>query len=114
MCVDSRDRTYEYGEFKRTRTFDDCADVCVKDVPSSLLSSFRGIDFDCKEETCRCLYDSGTLSTRNSGRFDRTSTRERGDGSIASTTRKRDFYCGSLVGMMEENEEEEEFTAAVE
>ena len=86
MCVDSRDRTYEYGEFKRTRTFDDCADVCVKDVPSSLLSSFRGIDFDCKEETCRCLYDSGTLSNRNSGRFDRTSTRERGDGSIASST----------------------------
>ena len=65
-----------------------------------LLSS---VDFDCKEETCRCLYDSGTLSNRNSGRFDRTSTRERGDGSIASTTRKRDFYCGSLVGMMGED-----------
>ena len=48
-----------------------------------LLSS---VDFDCKEETCRCLYDSGTLSNRNSGRFDRTSTRERGDGSIASST----------------------------
>ncbi|KAL7547700.1 hypothetical protein ACHAWF_010975 [Thalassiosira exigua] len=97
QCVDRRDRRYEYGQFRRVRNFEDCADKCVKDVSRSLLDNFRGIDYDCDSSTCQCLYDSGTLSSRSSNSFDRTNRNNRGTGPIDGTKRKRGFYCGELV-----------------
>ena len=41
--------------------FSDCADACVKDVSSALLDSFRGYDWNCKDEKCSCVSVSWTL-----------------------------------------------------
>lgn len=98
QCVDSDNRRYEYGQFDSVREFSDCAEACVKDVRSELLDSFRGFDWNCSKRECRCLYDRGTLSNRNSGRFDRTNRDERGRGSIEGTSDERDMYCGKLAG----------------
>merc|ERR1712130_151505 len=72
QCTDIDGRLYEYGEFKKIKNFSDCADACVEDTRSSLLDSLRGYDYDCYEGKCRCLYDRGTLDSRNSGTFNRT------------------------------------------
>lgn len=100
QCVDTRDRVYEWGQFNNCRNFSQCADMCVNSVSSSLAfdSGFRGYDFDCDQQVCRCLYDSGTLNSRNSGRFNRVNRNEPGRGSISGTTRKRSTFCGKLVG----------------
>ena len=66
--------------------------------------SFRGIDFDCRYSECRCLFDQGTLDSRNSGDFDRTERNQNGYGSIdgaRSTKRSSDIYCGKRVGAEE-------------
>lgn len=97
-CVDRRDHLYEFGQFDDVREFSHCADKCVKDVRSSLLDSFRGYDWNCKNERCRCLYDEGTLDSRNSGNFDRTNRNERGAGSIEGTTRSDNYFCAKLAG----------------
>ena len=99
-CVDNRDRAYEFGQFDNTNRFSDCAEKCVNETPNDLATSdtFRGFDFDCNRRTCRCLYDEGTLDSRNSGRFDRTNRNENGRGSISGTSRRTYFYCGILVG----------------
>ena len=74
--------------------------MCVNDVRSSLAmgGNFRGFDYECSRRRCRCLYDAGTLDSRNSGRFNRTNRDERGRNSIDGTTKRSDFYCGKLVG----------------
>jgi len=71
--------------------------VCVKDVRSSLLENFRGFDWDCKKERCRCLYDEGTLDSRNSGNFERTNRNEEGSGRVRQAKKKDDMYCGKLT-----------------
>jgi len=100
MCVDSENRRYEWGEFPNVRDFSACAEKCVNGVKEELAtgSSFRGYDFDCARSTCRCLYDEGTLDSRNSGRFDRTNRNLPGEGSIAGSTTKKATYCAKLVG----------------
>ena len=70
----------------------------MKDVRSSLLDSFRGYDWDCDSNRCRCLYDRGTLDSRNSGRFDRTNRSERGYGSVDGATFKDRSHCAKLAG----------------
>lgn len=97
-CVDRKDRRYEYGQFDKVREFSQCADACVKDVRSSLLDSLRGYDWNCEKERCRCLYDKGTLDSRNSGNFDRTNRDERGDGPIEGATKSDDYFCAELEG----------------
>jgi len=97
-CVDRRSNLYEYGQFDKVKEFSDCAEACVNDVRSSLLESFRGYDWDCKRELCRCLYDRGALDSRNSDRFDRTNRSNSGDGSIEGTEDSRDYYCAKLAG----------------
>ncbi|KAL7528676.1 hypothetical protein ACHAWF_002660 [Thalassiosira exigua] len=111
-CVDRRDRPYEYGSFRRVRSFEDCAEYCVKDVPRRLLESFRGIDFDCNSSSCRCLYDSGSLSNRMRSGFDRVNRNNRGRGPVEGAERRRGVYCGKLVeseGMSEVTGAEVEF-----
>eukprot|EP00571_Detonula_confervacea_P010486 CAMPEP_0172305220 /NCGR_PEP_ID=MMETSP1058-20130122/6552_1 /TAXON_ID=83371 /ORGANISM="Detonula confervacea, Strain CCMP 353" /LENGTH=228 /DNA_ID=CAMNT_0013016749 /DNA_START=93 /DNA_END=779 /DNA_ORIENTATION=- len=98
QCVDTRDNLYEYGQFDKIREFSDCADACVEDVHPHLLDFFRGYDWDCKNQKCRCLYDKGTLDSRNSARFDRTNRVERGRGPIEGTTKKDSYYCARLSG----------------
>mmetsp|Transcript_15407 Transcript_15407/g.33376 ORF Transcript_15407/g.33376 Transcript_15407/m.33376 type:complete len:273 (+) Transcript_15407:75-893(+) len=55
QCVDTRDNLYEYGQFDKIREFSDCADACVEDVHPHLLDFFRGYDWDCKNQKCRCV-----------------------------------------------------------
>merc|ERR1712130_235849 len=59
-CVDGKNRVYSWGEFKNVKDFSKCANKCVKDVRSSLLSNFQGFNWDCKKKTCRCLYNRDT------------------------------------------------------
>mmetsp|Transcript_33045 Transcript_33045/g.60940 ORF Transcript_33045/g.60940 Transcript_33045/m.60940 type:complete len:301 (+) Transcript_33045:2-904(+) len=98
QCVDKNEDLYEWGQFDKIEEFSDCADACVRDVRSELLDSFRGYDWDCRDEKCRCLYDKGTLDSRNGGRFDRTNRNEYGKGKIEGTTKKTDYYCAKLAG----------------
>ena len=89
-CRDGSGQRYEYGEIDNIDNFDDCAETCVQDVPSALLSHFRGIDFVCENkdrDSCRCLYDAGTLennarSVASDGVFDSTNTDGTGKGSV--------------------------------
>jgi len=85
-----------------TTDFSDCAEKCVNTVPSSLINggSFRGFDYDCSRRECQCLYDMGTLNSRNADRFERTrqGTRFRATGSISGTTPRSSVFCGKLVG----------------
>jgi len=99
-CVDSRDQLYEYGQFVDTLDFSECADLCVNSVPSNLAfsSSFRGFDFECASATCNCLYDAGTLDSKNSNSFSRINKSPTGRGSISGTTPRSSAYCGKLVG----------------
>jgi len=97
-CVDKNRNLYEYGQFDRVKEFSDCAEACVNDVRSKLLDNFRGYDWDCSNRKCRCLYDKGTLDSRNSGRFDRTNRNESGRGSVEGTEKKSDYYCAKLAG----------------
>lgn len=103
QCVDGDDQLYEYGQFNNVYDFTECANVCVKKVSSELIDSgsFQGIDFDCRRNECRCLYDAGTLDRRNSRRFERTNRNEYGYGSIDGARidrSSRDIYCGKLAG----------------
>lgn len=100
QCVDIYGRTYQWGQFNNCQSFSECADLCVNNAPGSLAAngSFRGYDFDCEQSVCRCLYDSGTLNNKNSGRFNRVNRNEPGRGSISGATRKKYSYCGKLVG----------------
>ena len=74
----------------------------MNNVPSSLAfdTAFRGFDYDCSRRECQCLYDAGTLNSRNAGRFERTreGTRFRATGSISGTTPRSSVFCGKLVG----------------
>ncbi len=98
-CRDENGNRYEYGEIDGVDNFDDCAATCVQDVPSSLLSHFRGIDFVCQrtpgmqqdystqQDSCRCLFDAGTLesnsrSVATDGVFDSTNTDGTGTGAV--------------------------------
>lgn len=100
QCVDNRDRNYEWGEYNKVDNFSACAELCVNNTPESLVTggTFRGYDYDCDSRLCRCLYDAGTLDSRNSGRFERTNRNGTGEGSISDTTQKRSYYCAKLVG----------------
>ena len=85
---------------RSVQNFSACAELCVNDVPDSLAfdGNFRGYDYDCDSMTCNCLYDAGTLDSRNGGRFDRTNRNEPGQGSITGTSNMGGVYCGKLVG----------------
>ncbi|KAL7546505.1 hypothetical protein ACHAWF_010643, partial [Thalassiosira exigua] len=98
QCVDKDGYLYEYGQFNKVKKFSDCADACVKGTRSSLLYSLRGYDYDCYENRCRCLYDRGTLDSRNSGSFNRTNRNEKGKGKVEGTRKKNDFNCAKLAG----------------
>lgn len=100
QCVDDQDRGYEWGEFGSCTNFSECAERCVNDTLGDLAfaGGFRGFDFDCSNRRCRCLYDAGTLDSRNSGRFDRSDRNLPGEGSISGTARRSSYYCGKLVG----------------
>lgn len=111
--MDEDNLLYEYGEFRYVNNFENCASVCVQLVQPNLLNggSFQGIDYDCTDRTCRCLYSSGALNNRNSGNFYRTSTIQRGEGAITSTLKRSGFYCGKLAGASEEEAATEVSTA---
>ena len=104
ISVDRDKELYQYGLFRKVYDFSECADACVNDVSRSLLTSgeFQGIEFDCKRNECRCLYNEGTLNSRNSDRFDRTSRSGLyGYGAIEGgrkTSSTKDMYCGKLAG----------------
>ena len=76
----------------------DCADLCVNDVNDYLASELLGFDYDCRYETCRCLYSRGTLDKNRNYNFQRTNTRLPGEGSIETTRSKDEFFCFKLVG----------------
>ncbi|KAL7549767.1 hypothetical protein ACHAWF_013030 [Thalassiosira exigua] len=89
--------------FSEVYGFEDCADACIRDVPYNLIDSgdFQGIEFDCRHNECRCLYNEGTLSKRNSRVFDATDASESGYGEISGAERNRasnGIYCGNLAG----------------
>ena len=95
-CVDRNRQLYEYGQFRGVSSFDSCARTCVNHVPRSLLRNFQGIDYNCEAKACNCLYDKGTLNKRNSGKFDRTVTRNlNGRGRVRDTRFAKGFACGS-------------------
>jgi len=96
--VDEDDDLYEYGEFKNVKKFSDCAEACVNDVRSELLDGFRGYDYICGEDKCRCLYDKGTLNSRNGSSFYRTNRNEYGYGSVSGSEKEKDCYCAKLSG----------------
>merc|ERR1711983_44747 len=101
-CTDKDDRTYQYGQFKDVKTFSKCAEMCVEDVRSDMLDSFRGIDFKCKDEECNCLYDRGALDdggSRSRDRYDRTNrdSDKRGKGKVKGTKYDDDTFCGELT-----------------
>ena len=110
QCIDSLGRVYQWGRFTNIRSFEDCAEVCVKESPIELINDgvFRGFNFDCKKSQCMCLFDEGELDrlSNNKRSVFRGGTNRRGDG-YDSIDRNRglyapDIYCGSLVGFMEE------------
>ena len=110
QCIDSRGEVYQRGRFTNIRSFEDCAEVCVKESPIELINDgvFRGFNFDCKKSQCMCLFDEGELDrlSNNKRSVFRGGTNRRGDG-YDSIDRNRglyapDIYCGSLVGFMEE------------
>ena len=89
------------GQWDNVFNFSECANA--KDLRYELIDSVRfwGVDFDCRFNECRCLYDQGTLDRRNSRGFDRTVHNEYGYGSTNGAKRNRssrDFYCGKLAG----------------
>ena len=105
-CADGRGSLYSYGKFENIRSFEECAEKCVKDSPLELIndSVFRGFDFDCHFEECNCLFDRGSLdNSRNRRAFDRTNRREPGTGTADRNggPAGRGWYCGTLVGFME-------------
>jgi len=110
-CRDGSGQRYEYGEIDNIDNFDDCAETCVQDVPSALLSHFRGIDFVCENkdrDSCRCLYDAGTLennarSVASDGVFDSTNTDGTGKGSVGGNG-----FFGRFrrVGLLEAEDQE--------
>ncbi|KAL7544297.1 hypothetical protein ACHAWF_007681 [Thalassiosira exigua] len=102
QCTDRSNNLYQWGQFNGVQTFEDCASRCVNRPSSSVAtsSSFRGIDFDCDAQQCRCLYDRGFLNTRgNRRRFTRTNRRERGSGHVAGgrTNNRNFFLCGRIT-----------------
>jgi len=106
QCTDYHGNLYSYGTFENIRSFEECAEKCVKDSPLELINDgvFRGFDFDCHFEECNCLFDRGSLnSNRNRQAFDRSSRREHGTGTIDRNggLPGRGWYCGTLVGFME-------------
>ena len=106
QCADSRGNLYSYGKFENIRSFEECAEKCVKDSPLELINDgvFRGFDFDCHFEECNCLFDRGSLdNSRNRRAFDRMNRREPGTGTADRNggPAERGWYCGTLVGFME-------------
>lgn len=104
--ADTRGNLYSYGKFENIRSFEECAEKCVKDSPLELINDgvFRGFDFDCHFEECNCLFDRGSLdNSRNRHAFDRTNRREPGTGTADRNggPAGRGWYCGTLVGFME-------------
>jgi len=113
QCIDNRGEVYQWGRFTNIRSFEDCAEVCVKESPIELINDgvFRGFNFDCNKSQCMCLFDEGELDRlSNNKRSVFRGTDRRGNG-YDSINRNRglyapDVYCGSLVGFMGEEEEE--------
>jgi len=111
QCIDSLGRVYQWGRFNNIRSFEDCAEVCVKESPIELINDgvFRGFNFDCEKSQCMCLFDEGELDRlSNNKRSVFRGTDRRGDG-YDSIDRNRglyapDIYCGTLVGFMDEEE----------
>merc|ERR1711902_21049 len=98
-CTDKDNRTYQYGQFEDVKTFSKCAEKCVQDVKSGMLKSFRGVDFNCKDKKCNCLYDRGALdnSKRDRTRYEKTSRNQRGRGNVKGTKKDKGTYCGKLI-----------------
>jgi hypothetical protein len=106
QCTDNHGNLYSYGKFENIRSFEECAEKCVKDSPLELINDgvFRGFDFDCHYNECNCLFDRGSLDKRSTRNFfDRSNRRERGTGTIDRNggLDGRGWYCGTLVGFME-------------
>eukprot|EP00571_Detonula_confervacea_P013757 CAMPEP_0172297516 /NCGR_PEP_ID=MMETSP1058-20130122/507_1 /TAXON_ID=83371 /ORGANISM="Detonula confervacea, Strain CCMP 353" /LENGTH=175 /DNA_ID=CAMNT_0013006677 /DNA_START=48 /DNA_END=575 /DNA_ORIENTATION=+ len=98
QCADANSDLYEYGEFNNAKDSSACAKFCVNEVNDYLAGELLGFDFDCREQTCRCLYSRGTLDGQRSYSFQRTNTRLQGEGGIEKTRSKTEFFCFRLVG----------------
>ena len=62
VCMDSRDRKYDYGEFElgNNDDADECATECVSNPDEDTLEHLVGFDWNCDESLCRwqvhCAY----------------------------------------------------------
>ena len=95
-CVDDDDNTYSFGAFEDVKTYTDCAERCVDDGDAGI----RGIEFDCSNNVCKCLYDPDV--DVNNGVFDNTGSGD-GEGPIEDTLSSGSHlvYCGALADNME-------------
>ena len=98
QCTDDDDELYEYGVFYDVPQFSICAERCVMDVPGGMLTdSFRGFDWDCVEEACRCLYDTGTLDSWSRLIFDDTRVDLNGEGPVMGGFDRDGWFCANYT-----------------
>ena len=104
QCVDESKSSYEWGEFNGAEDFGDCAKKCVDETPEDLVKdkSFRGVDYNCGDGSCRCLFDRGTIRRKHRRYFDKTEMGE-GNGEISSIADATDHYCGKRIQKSEED-----------
>ncbi|KAL9181015.1 hypothetical protein ACHAXT_009820 [Thalassiosira profunda] len=109
QCLDDEDERYEYGAFYNVFEFSDCASACVNGIKPELkpteamLQNFRGFDWDCENNECRCLYDNGTLNDWLAMIFDDINIDEElvGEGAVFDGLDKDDWYCGNITQVVE-------------
>ena len=103
QCVDEAGGSYEIGQFNDAEDFGDCAKKCVDETPEDLVKdkSFRGVDYNCDDGSCRCLFDSGAIRRKHRRYFDKTETGE-GNGEISGVASESDHYCGKRIQKSED------------
>eukprot|EP00569_Conticribra_weissflogii_P020647 CAMPEP_0171421126 /NCGR_PEP_ID=MMETSP0881-20121228/429_1 /TAXON_ID=67004 /ORGANISM="Thalassiosira weissflogii, Strain CCMP1336" /LENGTH=320 /DNA_ID=CAMNT_0011939525 /DNA_START=83 /DNA_END=1045 /DNA_ORIENTATION=+ len=100
MGVDSSNRLYQYGRKNSVPDVDQCSWECTNEVDDFLASNLRGIDYDCKNKYCDCLFDDTVLDgTLCDDYFDSCSFSGSGKGSISGTSDASGWSSYKLVGM---------------
>lgn len=96
-CVDKHDKTYEYGQFDDVKDFSKCAKKCVGgDLSDRLVDELKGFDWNCDNQKCHCLFNEGTLKSKDEDTFDRVVRDKDGKGKVEDTKDADDWYCAKL------------------
>merc|ERR1711983_563560 len=97
-CRDDDDNKYPYGMYKDIENSGKCVRKCVRGPGLGVLDSLVGVDYNCEEKKCYCLYEGDALENRNDNKddWDKVDEDEDGDGKVKKTKDKDDFICIKL------------------